>query len=146
MATVNNCNIPEDLYYVVEKHVWARPEGDLVVVGLTDVAQNMAKTIISVSAKGAGKPIKKSRSIATVESGKWVGPVPCPVGGEVVEINEALSSTPHTINDDPYGAGWIAKVRPADWDADSADLATGPEGVERYRAFLDAEGIHCDTE
>ena len=146
MATVNNCNIPDDLYYVVEKHVWARPEGDLVVVGLSDVAQNMAKTIISVSVKAAGKPVKKARSIATVESGKWVGPVPSPVAGEVVEVNESLSSHPATINDDPYGAGWIAKIRASDWATDSADLATGAEGVERYRQFLDSEGIVCTTE
>lgn len=146
MATVNNCNIPDDLYYVVEKHVWARPEGDLVVVGLSDVAQNMAKTIISVSVKAAGKPVKKARSIATVESGKWVGPVPSPVAGEVVEVNESLSSRPATINEDPYGAGWIAKIRASDWAADSADLATGADGVERYRQFLDSEGIVCTTE
>ncbi|MDA8393259.1 MAG: glycine cleavage system protein GcvH [Actinomycetota bacterium] len=146
MATVNNCNIPDELYYVVEKHVWARPEGDLVVVGLSDVAQNMAKTIISVSVKAAGKPVKKARSIATVESGKWVGPVPSPVAGEVVEVNESLSSRPATINEDPYGAGWIAKIRASDWAADSADLATGPDGIERYRQFLDSEGISCTTE
>lgn len=146
MATVNNCNIPDDLYYVVEKHVWARPEGDLVVVGLSDVAQNMAKTIISVSVKAAGKPVKKARSIATVESGKWVGPVPSPVAGEVVEVNESLSSRPATINEDPYGAGWIAKIRASDWATDSADLATGADGVERYRQFLDSEGIVCTTE
>lgn len=143
MAEINHCNIPDDLYYVVEKHVWARPEGDLVVVGLTDVAQNLAKTVISVSLRGAGKSVKKGRSVATVESGKWVGPVPSPVEGEVVEVNEALAASPSTLNRDPYGAGWVAKVRPSNWDADVADLVTGPEGVEAYRAFLEAEGIVC---
>jgi len=143
VAEINHCNIPDDLYYVVEKHVWARPEGDLVVVGLTDVAQNLAKTVISVSLRGAGKSVKKGRSVATVESGKWVGPVPSPVEGEVVEVNEALAASPSTLNRDPYGAGWVAKVRPSNWDADVADLVTGPEGVEAYRAFLEAEGIVC---
>ena len=143
MAEINRCNIPEDLYYVVDKHVWARPEGDLVVVGLTDVAQNLAKTVISVSLRGAGKSVKKGRSVATVESGKWVGPVPSPVEGEVVEVNEALAASPGTLNRDPYGAGWVAKVRPANWEADVADLVTGAEGVEAYRAFLEAEGIVC---
>jgi glycine cleavage system H protein len=58
VAVVNDCNIPDELYYLVEKHIWARPEGDLLVVGMTDVAQNMAKTIIAVTLKAAGKSVK----------------------------------------------------------------------------------------
>lgn len=143
MAMVKNCNLPDDLYYLVERHVWARPEGDLVTVGMTDVAQNLAKTIISVTLKAAGKPAKKGRNVATVESGKWVGPVPAPVNGEIVEVNESLVGTPSLINTDPYGDGWVAKIRPDDWATDSAELATGPEGLEAYQAFLDAEGITC---
>jgi glycine cleavage system H protein len=143
VAVVNGCNLPEDLYYVVGKHVWARRDGDLVTVGLTDVAQNMAKTIIAVTPKGAGKPVKKGRNVATVESGKWVGPVPAPVGGEIVEVNQALTGSPGLINSDPYGEGWVARLRPDNWDADATDLVTGPGGVEEYRRFLDAEGINC---
>lgn len=143
MPLVNNCYLPEDLYYVVTKHVWARRDGDLVTVGMTDVAQHLAKTIIAVTLKAAGKPVKKGRNVATVESGKWVGPVPAPVGGEIAEVNEALAVTPGLINSDPYGAGWVARLRPADWDADSADLVSGPEGIEEYRRFLDAEGLAC---
>lgn len=143
MALVNNCNLPDDLYYVVEKHVWARYDGDLVTVGMTDVAQNLAKTIIAVTPKATGKAVKKGRNVATVESGKWVGPVPAPVSGEIVEVNDALAASPGLINSDPYGAGWVARLRPSDWDADTADLASGPDGVEAYRQFLDAEGIAC---
>ena len=143
MPVVNGCNLPEDLLYVVEKHVWARRDGDLVTVGLTDVAQNMAKTIIAVTPKAAGKPVRKGRNVATVESGKWVGPVPAPVGGEIVEVNQALTATPGLINSDPYGEGWVAKLRPDNWDADAADLVTGADGVAAYRRFLDAEGIAC---
>ena len=143
MATLNGCNIPEELYYVVEKHVWARPDGDEVVVGLTDVAQNMAKTIISVTAKGAGKPIKRGKSVATVESGKWVGPVPSPVEGQVVAINAALVAHPGLLNSDPYGEGWIARLAPENWDADAAELVTGSDGVAQYQAFLDSQGISC---
>lgn len=144
MTTQSGCNIPEDLYYLVGKHVWARPSGDLVEVGLTDVAQAMARTIISVSLRDAGKTVKKGRSLATVESGKWVGPVPSPVSGEIVEVNAALAATPSTINADPYGAGWVARVRCGDWGSDSADLVTGPEGVAAYEEFLAGEGISCN--
>lgn len=143
MAVVNSCNIPEDLYYFVAKHVWARVEGDLLTVGLTDVAQNMAKTIITVTPKAVGKSVPKGKNIATVESGKWVGPVPAPVAGEIVEVNEAVVATPTLVNRDPYGDGWIARLRPADWVLDSADLVTGAAGVDAYREFLDAQGISC---
>lgn len=143
MTVVKNCNLPADLYYLVERHVWARPEGDTVIVGMTDVAQHLAKTIISVTLKAAGKPVKKGRNLATVESGKWVGPVPAPVAGGIVEVNEALVARPSLINSDPYGAGWVARLRPDDWDAESADLVTGPEGIAAYQRFLEAEGISC---
>jgi glycine cleavage system H protein len=144
VALVNNCNLPEDLYYVVAKHVWARRGGDLVTVGMTDVAQNLAKTIIAVTPKAPGKTIAKGRNIATVESGKWVGPVPAPVSGEIVEVNTALSASPSLINSDPYGEGWVARLRPVDWDADAADLVSGPEGIEAYRRFLNEQAIACD--
>ena len=143
MALVNNCNIPEDLLYVIDKHVWARMDGDLVTVGMTDVAQNLAKSIIAVTPKKPGKTVARGRSIATVESAKWVGPVPAPVTGEIAEVNAALESSPSLINSDPYGEGWVARLRPANWDAEAGDLASGAEGVEAYRRFLDAEGIAC---
>ena len=144
MSTVNGCNIPEDLYYWPEKHVWARPESDgTVTVGITDVAQNLAKRFISCTIKKTVKPLEKGKSVATVESGKWVGPVPLPVAGEIVATNDAAGKTPSMINDDPYGAGWVARIKPKDWEADKAALVTGADGVAAYQKFLDAEGIKC---
>ncbi|WP_249012113.1 glycine cleavage system protein H [Conexibacter sp. DBS9H8] len=144
MSTVVGCNIPEDLYYLIEKHVWGRREGDVVIVGLTDVAQNLAKGIISVTTKKAGKSLAKGKSLGTVESSKWVGPVPAPVGGEILEVNGALVGDPGLLNRDPYGEGWIAKLAPEDWERDSADLVTGADGVAAYQAFLEQEGISCE--
>jgi glycine cleavage system H protein len=143
MATVNECNLPEDLYYLVEKHVWARQDNGLVVVGLTDPAQSMAKKIISVTLKRVGRKLARGKSLGTVESSKWVGPVPAPVAGEIAEINQPLVSDPGLLNRDPYGEGWIAKLQPDDWDTDSGELVTGEAGIEAYRAFLDEEGISC---
>jgi len=144
MAEVRGCSIPSDLYYWPEKHVWARPEDDgTVTVGVTDVAQAMAHAIISALPKPAGRSAKKGRSLGTIESGKWVGPVTSPVAGEIVETNPVLATDPGVINRDPYGEGWYVKIRPADWEADAADLVTGEEGVAAYEAFLEAEGISC---
>ncbi len=146
MSQVRNCNIPDDLYYLVEKHVWLSYDGDLVTIGMTDVAQHLAKTFLSVTAKAPGKQIKKGRSVATVESSKWVGPVPSPIAGEVVEVNQAVVDHPPIMNGDPYGEGWVARLRANDWDTDSAELVTGAEGVAAYEQFLEAEGIDCSEE
>ena len=144
MASVNNCNLPEDLYYWVEKHTWARREPDgAVVIGITDIAQHLAKSIISATPKEAGKPVKKGKSAGTVESGKWVGPVTAPVNGTITEVNAALKSKPGLLNSDPYGGGWFVKINPDNWDADSSDLVTGRSGVMAYQQFLDAQGIKC---
>jgi glycine cleavage system H protein len=143
VATVSNCNLPEDLYYVVEKHVWARHDDGVVTVGLTDVAQSLAKGIISVSPKKVGRKVDAGKSVATVESSKWVGPVPCPVAGEIIEINDAAVADPGIVNREPYEGGWIAKVRADNWDGDSAGLVTGEAGIAEYTAFLEKEGITC---
>ncbi len=145
MAEVRGCNIPEGLYYWPEKHVWALPEDDgSVKVGVTDVAQNMAKTIISALPKEAGRSTKRGRSLGTIESGKWVGPVTSPLTGEIVEANPVLASDPSVINRDPYGEGWFVRINPADWESESADLVTGADGVAAYQAFLESEGITCE--
>jgi glycine cleavage system H protein len=144
VTTTLGCNIPDDLYYQVDKHVWARYDDGLVTVGLTDVAQHLAKGIISVTPKKTGRRVEAGKSVATVESSKWVGPVPSPVTGELVEVNEGAVADPAVINRDPYGEGWIARLRPEAWDPAAAGLVTGAEGVAAYQAFLEAEGISCE--
>ncbi len=144
MATLFNCNLPEDLYYLIDKHVWLRVSGDgPVTVGINDVAQNLAGPIVSFTPKKAGRSVPKGQSLATIESSKWVGPVPAPVTGEIVEVNEVVRKNPGILNRDPYGEGWLVKLRPASWETDRADLATGSPGLEAYRAFLEAQGIEC---
>jgi glycine cleavage system H protein len=144
MPAVRNCNLPDDVYYLVEKHVWVRQVGELIEIGLTDVAQNMAKGIISVTPKKVGRTLRAEQSVATVESGKWVGPVPCPVAGTLAEVNSAVVEAPGLINSDPYGAGWIARIQPTDWASDSLGLVTGAEGIAAYEQFLEREGISCE--
>ena len=146
MTDVRGCDLPEDLHYFVEKHVWARLEPDgLVRIGMTDVAQHLAKTIIVVRPKAVGKTVARTQSAGTVESGKWVGPVPAPVGGEIVAVNDEAVATPSLVNADPYGKGWLLLIRPSNWASDSAELATGEAGIARYRAFLEAQGISCGS-
>ncbi len=144
MATVRGCNIPEDRFYWVEKHAWVRLEEDgMVTVGITDVAQNLAKGIINATPKDVGRTVQRGKSVGTLESGKWVGPVTSPVTGEIVIVNEAVKAKPALINEDPYGAGWFVKVKPTDWAGESATLVTGEMGVAAYQKFLEEQGIQC---
>jgi glycine cleavage system H protein len=147
VAEINKCNIPEDLYYDVDKHVWARLEGDgTVTVGMTDPAQSRAGAILYAHPKRVGATLAKGKSTATVESGKWVGPVPAPFTGEVVAANDDLNKDGSIINKDPYGAGWIVKLKPADLEAEKAALVYGKEGVEAYRKKLQEENYSCAKE
>ncbi|MDA8205447.1 MAG: glycine cleavage system protein GcvH [Thermaerobacter sp.] len=144
MGEVNGCLLPEDLWYWPEKHVWARPEDDgTVVMGMTDVAQNLAGKIVAVNLKAPGKVLAQGKSAGTLESGKWVGSIPTPVAGQVMAVNDAVKRAPHIVNEDPYGEGWLIRIQPADWEAGQALLVHGPEGIEAYRGRLDAEGIRC---
>ena len=143
MTTVNNCDIPDDLLYQVEKHVWVKRDADASAwIGITDVAQKLAGKIIVVTPKKEGRAITRGQSVGTVESSKFVGPVPSPLTGEIVAVNAALAENPGILNQDPYG-NWIVRLVPADWDEESKELLTGPEGVQAYRRLLDAEGIDC---
>ena len=144
MSEVRGCNLPDDLYYWPEKHVWVAPQDDgSVIVGVTDVAQHLAHAIVSALPKKVGRAAKKGRSLGTIESGKWVGPVTAPVSGEIIETNPLMSTNPGIVNSDPYGEGWFIKIMPEDRDADMADLVTGEDGIAAYQAFLEAEGIEC---
>ncbi|MEW5827766.1 MAG: glycine cleavage system protein GcvH [Chloroflexota bacterium] len=145
MAQVRGCNIPEDRFYWVEKHAWARPEADgTVTIGITDVAQNLAKGIINATPKDTGRTVQKGKSAGTLESGKWVGPVTSPVTGEIVEVNEAMKARPSLINSDPYGEGWFVKVKPADWAGESVTLTTGEAAVAAYRKFMEEQGLNFE--
>jgi glycine cleavage system H protein len=145
MSDVRGCQIPEDRYYWIEKHVWVRDEGgDLLTLGITDPAQHLAAKVVAVTAKRAGKEVERGQSVATVESGKWVGPVPTPVNGQIEEVNPALAGQPTLVNSDPYGAGWIVKLRATVWSVQRAELVTGTHAVEEYRAFMEEQGISCD--
>jgi len=103
---------PDDLKYE-KNHFWARVEGDLVVMGATEFISKQAGEITYV---GLPEPddCAQSKPIGSIESGKWVGRIYAVVSGAVAEVNEALEDEPEKINEDPYGEGWICKIKPSD--------------------------------
>ncbi|RMF29315.1 MAG: glycine cleavage system protein H [Chloroflexi bacterium] len=138
------CAIPEELYYDVDRDVWIRFEGEIAVLGMTDAAQTRCGKLVAVRFKKVGRVVRQGRALATLESGKWVGPFPAPFTAEVVETNEAAFAQDILLaNKDPYGAGWLVKVRPLNLEAEGGHLVTGEEAVRRYMARIDELGVRC---
>jgi glycine cleavage system H protein len=101
---------PEDYRYTKE-HEWVKAEGSVGVVGITDHAQSELGDIVYVDLPKIGAQIEKGKSLGSVESVKAVSDIYSPVSGEVIEVNEALTSAPEKLNEDPHGAAWLIKLR-----------------------------------
>ena len=145
MAEIKGCSIPEELYYLTgDKLVWARFEDDgAVTVGVPDPGQAVAGKVVAVTPKKLGRTVSRGKSLGTLESGKWVGPIPAPVSGEILVINQAVADNPALVNDDPYGEGWVVKLRPTSLEEDKAHLVTGQAAVEAFRQLMEEKDISC---
>jgi len=102
-------NIPEDLKYTKD-HEWIRVEGDVAVVGITEFASQELGDIVFVEVETEGEDLVKEETFGSIEAVKTVSDMFMPVSGNVAEFNEVLEDAPETINNDPYGEGWIIKV------------------------------------
>jgi glycine cleavage system H protein len=116
---VADASYPEDLLYH-EEHDWARIEGDEATFGITWYAQDQLGEVVFFDPPAVGTQVTKDEPYAEVESVKAVSDVFAPLSGEIVAVNEALGEKPETINDDPYGQGWMVRIRlgdPSETDA-----------------------------
>jgi len=113
-------NIPSDLRYTRD-HEWVRIEGEIATVGITDFAQGELGDIVFVEVGTVGDSVDAGEVFGTIEAVKTVSDLYMPVSGEVLEFNSALDGTPDAVNNDPYGAGWIVRVRLAA-GADTGEL------------------------
>jgi glycine cleavage system H protein len=125
-------NVPADLKYT-KTHEWVRLEGDTATVGITDHAQSELGDIVFVDLPTPGRALKPGETFGSVESVKTVSDVYSPVAGEVLEANETLGAQSELVNTDPYGSGWLVKIK----------VSEPPEGLldaDGYLTFLDQEG------
>ncbi|WP_294620062.1 glycine cleavage system protein GcvH [uncultured Bacteroides sp.] len=122
-------NFPNDVKYTKE-HEWIRLEGDVAYVGITDYAQEQLGDIVFVDIQTVGETLAAGEAFGTIEVVKTISDLFLPVAGEVLEQNEALEEQPELVNKDPYGEGWLIKMKPADADLDSLLDA------EAYKALI----------
>ncbi len=123
-------NVPENLLYTKD-HEWLRIEGEFGYVGITDFAQGELGDVVFVEIETLGETLKKEDVFGTIEAVKTVSDMFMPVGGEILEVNTALDDTPEVVNKDPYGKGWMVKIKINDPD-EAAKLLT----AEKYKALL----------
>lgn len=123
-------NIPEELKYT-KNHEWIRVEGDTAIVGITDYAQSELGDIVFVEIEVEGESLDREETFGTVEAVKTVSDVYMPVTGEVTEVNPKLEETPEIVNNDPYGEGWMIKIKMAD-KSELDDLMT----ADKYKNLV----------
>ena len=121
-------NIPADLHYTKE-HEWARVEGNSAVIGITDYAQHELGDIVFIELPKLGAAVEKTKSCASIEAVKAVSDLFAPVSGEIVEVNRELETTPQWINQEPYGKGWILKIKLS--DPKEADFLLSAEDYQK---------------
>ena len=122
--------IPEELYYTKE-HEWMRVEGDEIVIGITDHAQDALTDIVYIELPAEGEVMEDMGEFAIVESVKSASPIFAPLAGTVVAVNEALEDTPELMNSDPYGEGWIVRMK-----LDAPEAITTMMSAADYKAEI----------
>jgi glycine cleavage system H protein len=110
---VADASYPDDVLYHAE-HDWARIDGDVATFGITWYAQDSLGEVVFFDPPEVGKEVKAGEPYAEIESVKAVSDVVAPLSGEIVEVNETLGDTPESVNEDPYGEGWMVRVRMSD--------------------------------
>ncbi len=126
--------VPDELLYTKE-HEWVKVEGDVATVGITDYAQDQLGDIIYVELPEVGRKVKQMEAVATVEAVKTAADVYSPVSGEVIEVNSKLSEKPELLNQDPYGEGWMFKLK-----MENPEELKNLLSPEEYRKLIEAEG------
>lgn len=132
MVKVDVYEVPEGLYYSKDFE-WVKIEGDKVRVGMTDYAQKSLREIVFAELPSAGSEVSQNEPYGTVESVKAVSDLISPISGTVEEVNEEAQSEPELVNEDPYGRGWLLVVKPANLQAEMANLMDFTKAVEWHK-------------
>lgn len=119
-------HFPSELYYQSQTHLWVLVEGEIATIGLSALALETFGDIVYISTSKAGKVVERGQGIGSIEAAKMVGDLVAPVSGEIIAFNEEAQRNPGLVNADPYGSGWLVRVKPSAWERESAALLHGP--------------------
>ena len=133
MVKVEGYEVPEGLYYSKDFE-WIKIEGDKVRMGVTDYAQKALREIVYAELPSAGSQVKQNEPYGTVESVKAVSDLIAAISGTIEEVNEEVQSKPETLNEDPFGKGWLIVVKPTNLQAELANLMDFNAAVEWHKA------------
>lgn len=122
---------PDDLKFE-KNHYWAKVDGDLVITGAGEFISKQSGEITFVDLPEEGDQLTQGKPYGSIESGKWVGRIYAVVSGEVAEVNSALEDEPEKINEDPYGEGWICKIKPSSLESEIAALMAPDDSLKKF--------------
>lgn len=156
---LDHCVFPDDVFYDLDNNTWTRIDSSShVIVGVTSLLSAIAGKLTSVRLKTTGSPIRRGESLGTLESIRFVGPVPSPISGVISSVNDLVTANPKLLNDSPYSAGWIARIVPTMLQSEMQKLTTIQDSrralqakilqfrARCFKAFPDHEMYEIGTE
>jgi glycine cleavage system H protein len=133
MVKVESYEVPEGLYFSKDFE-WVKVEGNKIRMGITDYAQKSLREIVYAELPSVGGEVKQNEPYGTLESVKAVSDLVAPISGTIEEVNDEVQSKPETLNEDPYGKGWLIVVKPSNMEAELANLMDFNKAVEWHKA------------
>src|SRR5437867_5382019 len=136
---IEHCNFPDNLLYDTENNTWVNlSKTGEVLVGITSLLASLAGRLVQLKPKPVGSTIIKGTSLGTLESQKFVGPIPSPLTGVILEINEQVVQNPKILNDAPYSEGWIARLMPSRLDSETPILSSTQDAESAFKRDIAA--------
>ena len=134
MTRVEDYHFPAELWFDPREHLWVRVDADgtTLTVGIDEMGQEALGEVVYVDLAGVGREIRRGEALGSLEAEKMVRPVLVPVSGTVVDVNDAVLAAPRLLNSDPYGSGWLFKIRATRWAAERAELLHGDAAVTAW--------------
>ncbi len=141
---IEHCNFPDNLLYDTENNTWVNlSKTGEVLVGITSLLASLAGRLVQLRPKPVGSTVTKGASLGTLESEKFVGPVPSPLTGVILEINGQVVQNPKILNDAPYSEGWIAKLMPARLGSEAPILSSIEDAEKAFKRDIVAHHVRC---
>ena len=142
---IDHCDFPDDLLYDYDGNTWIKidPDGSNATVGLTSLMMGIAGKLSSVRTKPLGTIVSRGRSLGTIESHRMVGPIPSPLSGTIVEINERIAAVPRILNNSAYDEGWIVRLKLSSMQSEKKELSSVEKIVPLLRERIAEFHVRC---